>query len=213
MDRRPRNDSYRDGDVVYAIQHPASGCIKIGKTQELSMRFCSLRSDFGPLRLLGTLPGYTEMEAYLHFRFYEHRILSMGGNSNREPSSDWFTPAADILEFIDGSMVRTIRLPMRRAQNRGARSTWRWRPMDFEGLLDHVLAAPVQPIEFYEHGDGLTAIAAFREEGHGFSDNLFGLRRIPGVSVENWFWHNEIMIAHVRLRDEGFRRLAPNPTA
>jgi hypothetical protein len=62
------------GGVVYFIEAPATGLVKIGKTTDLQKRFAALSTQSPtPLRLLKAIPGYSSEERALHKRFREHR--------------------------------------------------------------------------------------------------------------------------------------------
>ncbi len=62
------------GGVVYFIEAPATGLVKIGKTTDLQKRFAALSTQSPtPLRVLKTIPGYSDEERALHERFAKHR--------------------------------------------------------------------------------------------------------------------------------------------
>jgi len=84
------NEAMDKGGVVYFIRNPNTGLIKIGKTVDLERRFKTLQSSAGQtLELLGTQKGYTQLENFLHDRFY--RIRANG---------EWFLPEAELFECI-----------------------------------------------------------------------------------------------------------------
>ena len=62
------------GGMVYFIEAPSTGLVKIGKTTDLEERFKSLCTmSPTPLRLLKVIPGYSDEEKTLHKRFKEYR--------------------------------------------------------------------------------------------------------------------------------------------
>lgn len=77
---------------VYFVQAADGGLIKIGIANDLRSRLKSLQAQCPvPLRCLAALPGYRELEIELHDRFSAHRR-----------HGEWFEPAPELLELIDG---------------------------------------------------------------------------------------------------------------
>ncbi len=78
---------------VYFIQSGKGGPIKIGTTAySVASRMARLQTgSFDTLRLLGTIPGYFDVERQLHERFARVRMRTRG---------EWFRPCQELLEFI-----------------------------------------------------------------------------------------------------------------
>lgn len=75
--------------MIYFVQSPAGGPIKIGTTIRLSVRLAQLFAEHGRLVVLAVLDGSYADESALHQRFAHLRGLG-----------EWFLPGKDLLEFI-----------------------------------------------------------------------------------------------------------------
>lgn len=77
--------------MIYFLQSPGGGPIKIGTTENMDVRHKQLESHYGqPLALLASLDGSREEERAIHERFAEHRL----------GRTEQFRPVAEIMEFI-----------------------------------------------------------------------------------------------------------------
>lgn len=75
---------------VYFIQRGNSGPVKVGVAKDPKHRLKQLQTgNAEELKLLGTIPGGTELEQILHERFSRDRM-----------KGEWFHPNADILNFV-----------------------------------------------------------------------------------------------------------------
>jgi len=76
--------------VVYFIQRPSDGAIKIGVSNSIRRRVYQLKIESGEdLKVLGIFAGDRKTEKELHAKFDDLRIVS-----------EWFTPDALLLEYI-----------------------------------------------------------------------------------------------------------------
>ncbi len=73
---------------VYLVADPIRSLIKIGSTEKLLARVRSLRIQFGPLGIIGTVPGNRGIEMLLHHKFRACRR-----------SGEWFEPQSDLAAF------------------------------------------------------------------------------------------------------------------
>jgi hypothetical protein len=69
------------GGVVYFVRRLSDEAIKVGKSRRLDERLKAHKRKYGEITLLGTLPGYTELERLMHRRFWDEAV-----NEERE----WF---------------------------------------------------------------------------------------------------------------------------
>lgn len=87
---RPRRVKTRSS-VVYFIEDPVEGSIKIGTAQDVQQRLKGLQTGHPrALAVLATTPGDNRLESELHERFAHLRIRG-----------EWFRPEPDLLAFID----------------------------------------------------------------------------------------------------------------
>jgi hypothetical protein len=75
--------------VIYFVQSPSGGPIKIGQTIRLSLCLAQLLAEHGQLVVLAVLDGSYPEENALHRRFASLRVRG-----------EWFQPGADLLDFI-----------------------------------------------------------------------------------------------------------------
>ena len=88
------NSRYPRGERVYFIQ-ASGGLIKIGCTRDLRKRWANLRTLIPvDLTLLGSIPGYRDIEHALHVRFEASRV-----------HGEWFKPSPEILSLARGETV------------------------------------------------------------------------------------------------------------
>jgi hypothetical protein len=77
--------------LIYFVQSPGGGRIKIGTTARLSERLRGLIRDYKTdLRVLAVTDGGAEHEKQLHARFGHLAI-----------EGEWFEPGSDLLDFIN----------------------------------------------------------------------------------------------------------------
>lgn len=77
--------------MIYFVQSPDGGPVKIGHSTNIDVRIKQLRFQFGtPLVLLATMEGGRPEEQALHARFAAHRL----------GSTEQFRPVAEIMNFI-----------------------------------------------------------------------------------------------------------------
>lgn len=82
--------------MIYFLEAPDSGRIKIGTTVRLSVRLKQLCKEYGQdLRVLAVADGTFDSEKALHRRFEHLRVVN-----------EWFEPGDDLLGFIvsDGQL-------------------------------------------------------------------------------------------------------------
>lgn len=83
---------------VYFVQDERTGLIKIGTSGNIRERIRNLESKYKTkLKFMGRLNGRTETEKQLHKRFWQYHH-----------SGEWFTPAQELLEFIENHAVATL---------------------------------------------------------------------------------------------------------
>ena len=75
--------------MIYFLQIPTGGLIKIGTTSQLSVRLKQLTAKHGPLDILAVLDGGLDVEQELHERFAPNRL-----------EGEWFEPSDILLNFI-----------------------------------------------------------------------------------------------------------------
>lgn len=85
--------------VIYFVEAPSTGLVKIGFTTNLKARLYSLRGGGGAavvMRLVKAIPGSRRVEAAMHRRFKAHRVRG-----------EWFTlaPIRAEIEAITASVV------------------------------------------------------------------------------------------------------------
>jgi hypothetical protein len=77
--------------VIYVLQAPDGGPLKIGFSDDVPARIRQLESHYRrPLALLATMDGGREEERAIHERFAEHRL----------GRTEQFKPVAEIMAFI-----------------------------------------------------------------------------------------------------------------
>lgn len=77
--------------MIYFLQSPLGGSIKIGTTENLEVRLKQLEAHYGqPLALLATLEGGRDKEQAIHARFASHRL----------GRTEQFRPVTEIMAFI-----------------------------------------------------------------------------------------------------------------
>ena len=87
IDKEPQLDI---AGVVYFVEAPATGQIKIGFTTNIEARFKALSAHSGAeLRLLATMPGTRRKERTLHRKFAADRVRG-----------EWFRATDDLLAYI-----------------------------------------------------------------------------------------------------------------
>lgn len=70
-----RGETFYGKHLVYFIQEPSSGAIKIGVAQDPAIRLAKLQTAHPlDLKLLGTCPGGLPLERLLHLQFVEDCI-------------------------------------------------------------------------------------------------------------------------------------------
>jgi excisionase family DNA binding protein len=83
------------GHVVYFIEAPSAGLIKIGTTLFVAGRLKALRTGSPiPLRFLGCIEGDASEEQKLHARFAEYR-----------EHGEWFQDVPKLRKFIAGALA------------------------------------------------------------------------------------------------------------
>jgi hypothetical protein len=77
--------------MIYFVQNPRGGPIKIGRTKRFASRVYGLRKESGcpDIKLLAIVDEGPFRETQLHRRFVEHWV-----------EGEWFHPHHDILRFI-----------------------------------------------------------------------------------------------------------------
>ncbi len=84
--------------MIYFVQSE-SGPIKIGYTASVTKRLSQIKgSTVETVTLLGTMDGDRSQEKELHTRFIKYNI-----------KGEWFSPADDILEFIQANTKAEVR--------------------------------------------------------------------------------------------------------
>lgn len=77
--------------MIYFLQSPDGGPLKIGYTSHVDRRRMQLETIYGrPLVLLGVIEGGRQEEAEIHERFADHRL----------GRTEQFHPVPEILDFI-----------------------------------------------------------------------------------------------------------------
>lgn len=88
-----------EAGVVYFLRTPA-GTVKIGCSIELRRRLRDLHREFGgPVRLLASQPGGRALEAEMHQRFADSRVMDLLGEQ--------FEPSDELLDYIDRTGIHT----------------------------------------------------------------------------------------------------------
>lgn len=88
--------------VVYFVQR-SDGDIKIGCTSNLKQRLTGLKSEYGEVTLLATIPGDRETEDEIHKRFSTlRRQGSINPMWERRQMTEWFDPGGELISFIEG---------------------------------------------------------------------------------------------------------------
>ncbi len=89
--------------LVYFVQR-GDNAIKIGKSVDLAARMWFLERDFGKLKILGVVDGYTELERTLHQTFCAHLLEVQPTYISREKrlteSHEWFQSAPELMDYI-----------------------------------------------------------------------------------------------------------------
>jgi hypothetical protein len=76
--------------VIYFVQRPSGGPIKIGTTTDLSQRLPALTCQYKTkLTVLAIMDGHHSVEASLHKQFHRLNV-----------QDEWFDPAPKLLSFI-----------------------------------------------------------------------------------------------------------------
>lgn len=87
----PNSVSFSRQSSIYFAQRDRDGAIKIGWSSDVIRRMHEAKRDEKcAIVLLAVVPGDKPVEIELHARFAAHRL-----------DGEWFTPAAEILAFID----------------------------------------------------------------------------------------------------------------
>jgi hypothetical protein len=111
--------------AVYFIQNPDTGHIKIGKSFMVNHRLKVLSKEKeSELQLLGVVPGGLNEERGLHLEF-----------DNSRYEGEWFSPTAELLEFIKSNTMKLNELP---------EEVWPTRSPRIESELDQELIALIQ---------------------------------------------------------------------
>lgn len=82
---------YNSDQIVYFIEDPHAGYVKIGVATDVRKRMAQLQCSHGhPLKLLGTMSGGRPVEKNLHEMFARYKVRR-----------EWFKLSDEIKEFID----------------------------------------------------------------------------------------------------------------
>lgn len=122
MPARNQAPDYKN-DMVYVMRRSSDGALKIGCTNNLMSRKRGLEfANLCDMEVIAATKGSLELESELHKRFAAYSIPSKNKKSRRQ--SEWFTSAAEILEYARNHMDDPVRFmsPKRSASGVQARA-------------------------------------------------------------------------------------------
>lgn len=101
------------GHVCYFVLcidpgHPMFGKIKIGKTSDITKRLGQYSRGECKVELLGTIPGYADLEKSLLKRFSHLRIKSPLAWNGRHGLTEWCEPDSELVDFIQSQSCETV---------------------------------------------------------------------------------------------------------